>query len=225
MKTIYNLGTIAIAAIIAFTTAGCHKSKREAPVTQQYQVDFADSQAHVAAWFTIGSSSNYLQFTDRSLVTANGIVDSGHSSTGTQYFGWSFLNTNEVVFVLNKNGSTLINKASRSSVGDITLVMDSVLSVNDTMRVSFTGSAIDANEYIGVAVNRNSDSTNQWSGISAQFTGTQCTLDFSQTRLFYPGIYTVQVTRRRQLPLQQADGGGGGYISVSVTNATTVTIK
>ncbi len=234
MKRMYLLTKLFLVVAVCLVATSCKKSQNE-PTLQYYQgntlnqyytVNFikADTLAIINAWFTDARNGHQLIFADRSLVTANGVVDSALYSSSREFFDWH-IHSSTISFSVNKQNKTLTNVVSSSSVNDITIVMDSVLSVKDTMHASFSGAALADDEYIGLSMNRDSDSTNQWSGISYQFLNRQCTLDFSQTKNFYPGNYTVLLVRMKNIPLQQLDENSRGNISVTITDRKKVVVK
>lgn len=225
MKVINAHKTFVILWSVALIVTGCNKAKQDSSIRQIYQVDFNkhDSSAIVMAWFTVNNGTRRVLFNDRSFVKANGKIDSALFSSDPTYFSWRIDSIDEVIFSFRKNNDTFTNKVSISSIDDITLVIDSVLSVADTIRASFIGSPIKEGEIVGMSVNRNYDTTNLWSGIGVEFSGQRCTLDFSKTKDFHPGTYTILISRTKSIPLQQADGGG--IITVSITDLKTVLIK
>ncbi len=167
---------------------GCQKTVVERVVDQYYQVNYIkpDNRAIVSASVQINGRS--VSFTDRTTLTANGLAYVAPYGTNDDYLSWVIYDTNSVTFRLKKtDNSEIVNTVDRSSIEDISIVVDSVLSVSDTMKLSFLGAGIGAGEYVAMSMNRNSDSTGLWSGTSAEFAGKECTTGLLRDTQFLPG--------------------------------------
>ena len=174
-----------------------------------------------------------VKFVDPQMVRLNGqssqIVG---APNGSQVFLWDIAGMPDAVFTITlRDGITLTNKVDRAMMGELNLEIDSVLYVTDTMYARWTGTALQANEYVGISMNRESDATDLYSGATGNFYGPgrldghMATFDFAETSKFYPGIYTVALTKTRNMALQQADGQAGGNISVTLSVTKKVVVK
>lgn len=217
--------SLALMAVALILVTGCGKTEIDRTIDQHYQVNFvkADNRAAVTAQIEINRQS--VTFIDRSVLTANGIVDD-LTGRGGNYFSWEIYDTSAITFRLRGENNTVIeNVAAKSAIEDISIVMDSVLYVTDTMRLSFKGAPIGPDENVIVSMMRDNDSLGLWSGTTVFLTDRYCTLDFEQTKSFNPGMYWVLLTRDKQVPLQQTDGKGGGDIHLTITDRIMVEVK
>ena len=192
---------------------------------QSYDVNFIKDTSYsiVSAFFYVDGKP--VHFADRTVVTANGQTDDLNYSPPPTGFHWNLYGSDQVTFRVRKKDITIVNTVSKSSIGDISLIMDSVLYITDTMRASYVGEPLEDGEYVAMSMNRIYDTTDLYSGIGGDFTGTQCTLDFSKTKSFHPGLSSVLMVRVKEIPLQQKDGNAGGNIRVQLTDRKIVTVK
>ncbi len=218
---------LAAAAIIVVLSIGCNKKTQPPSLHQRYQVSYLmDSGAFsAAATLRLNNGSTSITFPDRSILTANGIVDSRGVANDPGNFYWEMNHANDVTFMLKKDDNiTLVNKVLRSQIDDVGFTIDSVLYVGDTMRATWVGAPLQQGENIGMALNR-IDDTGSWSGASGELYGQVFTFDYKDTKALYPGTYNVSLSRTKTLPLQQPDGGAGGSITINLYVNKTVVVK
>lgn len=217
--------------------AGCKKKQQAPPepIYQYYQVRYYPEQNTTSAdanFYYSRLGGQPVNFISTDGVKANGKTLNVYAIEGDgSYFGWTMDGTPDVVFTFARNdGTILTNKADGLQPGDLTLVIDSVLQVSDTMHINWTGSPLRPGELVNVTMTRlyaTSDSANLYSRITTDFFdgGHVCTLDYAQTSLFHPGTYNVELTKRRTTDLQQPDGTAGGKMEISVSVARKVVVK
>jgi hypothetical protein len=227
---------IALAAGVQLTS-GCKKQDLlPAPIYQSYQVHYSitRNETRADAFFNYMNISGLrVTFPDQKVVRANGDTSLDLKLTsGEQFFHWEIGGTPEVVFTLTRrDGSILTNKANRTMMGELELVMDSVLYVSDTMRARWTGTPLSQTDYVAISMNRVYDSVGLHSGTSGGFFGPDsedghlCTFDYNQTSKFHPGTYDVLLVKERTVPLQQRDGEAGGTMQVSISLVKRVVVK
>lgn len=224
---------IAMAAAVVLGT-GCKKKAPEpAPIYQYYDVQYFTDQnktradAYLTYWNSGGMN---VRFADMNAVKANGEATQAlPNSDGEQFFDWDIAGTPDITFTIaRKDGTTLTNKVNRAMMGDIQMVIDSVLYTTDIMRVRWTGTPLQQDESIGIAMNRVYDSTGLWSGASGELYEPDQyirTFSYNETSKLYPGIYEVGLAKTRKIPLQQHDGIAGGTIQVSIGVTKRVVVK
>jgi hypothetical protein len=220
---------LATFTLLVMFNACCTKQPKE-PVAlyQNYQVIYSldDSTTDVKAFFYDGNNVNSpLLFQDKSGVTANGQTDTNRYLAPSHSFNWIFPGLQPLVFSLRKKDQYLINTVPDAAITGISLIIDSVLNITDTMRVSWTGAPLQPGETVGVSLNRLPDASNQWKGIFATFAGNTLVLDYETTRSFLPGTYSVLLSRYKSLPLSMPDMGSGGSIDVSILTTRNITIQ
>lgn len=230
MKTKHGLIIPAIYTVILMFAAGCKKTAPPPPsLHQYYQVNYllTENRCWAKANFTVAQQGGPAAiFTDKSIVTANGMTDNIGVTTSLREFIWNINDMTDVTFEFKKKDGTITNKVQRSSIGDIELVMDSVLPVTDTMRAAWKGTTLQEGESVHISMNR-MDSQNEpmAEGIYVDFTGKECTLDFGKTRSFTPGTYRVLIVKEKILPLQEVDGTGSGELAVTLNAIKMVSVK
>ncbi len=210
----------------ALVIGGCKKASIDGGMDQYYEVNFLKSDSQVFATAKIQYQGRAVTFEDRTLLTANGLVENTPYSSATNSFSWGMSDTNSVAFRLMRTDNSVVeNTVSKSSIEDLTLVMDTVLYTSDTMRLSTLGAPISIGESGFVSMFKIVDSTGITDGMSAYFTGNDYEFDYLRTRDFHPGKYLVTVSRSKNIPLQQKDGAGVGDIAVTITDKMTVEVR
>jgi hypothetical protein len=217
---------LAVVAILGAAT-GCNKKVQTAQLRQSYDVKYSMDSGAFSVFATLSySDGGKMIFPDRSILTANGLVDSNGVSNDPGGFSWETNNAQDITFLLKKNDEiTIVNKVLRSDINDIDFAIDSVLHIGDTMRATILGAPLQGNESIYMGMNRIYDSTELQSSASAESDGQRFTFDFNETKALYPGKYYVGITRKKTLPLQQSDAGGGGSITISLYKYRNVVVK
>lgn len=230
MKKKLGLIVPAIYFAILLVAAGCKKTAAPPPsLHQYYQVNYLlnENRCWAKANFTVAQQGVPAAiFSDKSMVTANGMTDNTSVTATLREFIWNINDMPDVTFEFKKKDGTITNKVQRSSIGDIELVIDSVLPVADTMRAAWTGTTLLEGESVHMSMNR-IDSQNEPmpEGIYVDFTGKECTLDFGKTKSFTPGTYRVLIVKEKIVPLQEVDGTGAGEILVTLNAMKMVTVK
>jgi hypothetical protein len=94
---------LAVVAILGAAT-GCNKKVQTPSIYQTYQVSYSmDSGAFLADASMRYNDGGKIVFTDRSILTANGMVDSNGVSNDPSAFFWETNNVQDVTFRLKKN--------------------------------------------------------------------------------------------------------------------------
>lgn len=232
---IHSLSLTIFSVAATLLTPGCKPKPVESPfLYQEYAIIYntTDSNCTALAAFHPGDSSTHrTTISDATLVTANGMnpkITKYKDEPYPDQVSWP-INGPSVMFAFKRNNSTLINKAGRM-IGDISIAVDTVLSVNDTIRIFWAASPLQPDETATVWTERQYDTsypddTYPRGNIPGTFTGSACTLDFSKTHKFRPGIYTLTVLKEKRLPLQQPDGNASGNITEFIQIRKTVVIN
>lgn len=221
--------TIAIAALLSFAyvISGCNKMAKEEQIVQRYYVNYNNGLVDAYANFTTSGSKSREVIFESSRVKANGITSNVGMMDVPSGYSWSLDSVSDVTFTLQLNDKTLTNTVSKSGIGISEIVADSVYSLQDTISISWTGNPLQAGESIYVSLNRNYDSasTTYYGTTVGWFNGEGYIFDLLETKDFAPGTYTITLSRRKNMPLQQSDNGAGGEINVTMYTTKTVVLQ
>lgn len=221
--------------ILVLLTYGCKKVdssdlKDDVPYYQSYEVGFdktLGSPSAMASYKIREANGARVSLENGAGVSANGTSPTTDFLDKTLY-RWNFSGTPDVNFILTKNSGAKINNTiafSDISNTDFAAGFPTAASKASGFSFNWTGDAVGATETLNITISTPD------SGSIAMKTLTQSnssnTVTFSSAEMVNvkPGQLTVELSRRRDMALDNADGTASGTMAVRLAVRKTLTLN
>lgn len=233
MNTNTIIKTVCVFAVL--TIFGCRKEKSPQHLYQAYYVEYnpTDTYTYAIAYFAVKDSTGELiKFNDNNTIKVNGITSNSHlyyiRVHGSDTYEWLYKDIRNVAFQFTLPDKTLVNSISASSVGNISLSVDSVLNRTDTFSASWAGTPLEPDDRLIVSMKREDTSHSKeglYTQASCTISGNNLYFDYQSTSQLKPGKYRLDIEKRRRFPLQQQTGDASGKITTSLKAYKYVLVK
>lgn len=224
MKRVITAATLSTLAFVLFISAGCRKTSARQYLQQYYQVNYDGGNTYALAGFLTSNGTYNVTLQRGDKVTANGMNTDVSAVHGGGNYTWDLGGAKDVTFALEVDGTTLINTLTQAMVGNIDFTVDSVFSVGDTIRLSWTGGALTADE-ASFTMGTFGSTGQYYSAEAGTFSGETFTFDPAQTNKLLPGQYIIYMMKYKTFPLQQNDNGANGHILARVMAQKNIIIR
>lgn len=215
-------------------TNGCKKVdssdlKDDVPYYQSYSVSYDKTYGTSAmASFKLRDANGVrVDLANGAGVAANSIGPTTDFLDKTLY-RWNFTGTPDVNFILTKNSGTKINNGvSLTDIGntDFATGFPTTASKSSGLTFNWTGSPVATDETLNITISRpdsGSSAMKTFTATNSSYTVNFTTADMVNVK---PGQLTVELSRSRELPLDNKDGTSSGAISVRMMTRKMMTLN
>jgi hypothetical protein len=220
--------------MVVLLTYGCKKVdssdlKDDVPYYQSYSVSYdkAYGTSAMASFKLRDANGVRVDLANGAGVSANA-TDPTTDFLDKTIYRWVLTGTPNVNFVLTKNSGTKINNGVKlSDIGntDFATGFPTIASKALGLTFNWTGDAVATNETLNITISTpdsGSTAMKTFTATNSSYTVTFTTADMLNVK---PGQLTVELSRSKDMPLDNTDGTASGAISVRMMTRKTMTLN
>jgi hypothetical protein len=165
---------------------------------------------------------------------ANGAGVAANSTSPTTDFldktlyRWTFTGTPDVNFILTKNSGVKINNGvAMTDIGntDFASGFPTTASKASGLTFNWTGDPVAANETLNITISTPDSGSTAMKTLTATTSGYTVMFTTADMVNVKPGQLTVELSRSKEMPLDNADGTSSGAISLRLMTRKTMTLN